>query len=118
MIDDSEVKNINLKFFDYGDYDNKAIIENIKRKVISRKKIDLKIEKNSSFGKNYYLRLRFMISVINHKNQEFDYVDGGFTDWTSKLLNNKKERLLTSGIGTDFLLRTIKIKNTSRLCEK
>jgi hypothetical protein len=51
-----------------------------------------------------------MISVVNKSNMEFDYIDGGFADWTSKLLNNKKERLLTSGIGTDFLLRTIKIK--------
>ena len=55
-----------------------------------------------------------MISVINQNNQEFDYIDGGFTDWTSKLLSNKKERLLTSGIGTDFLLRTIKIQTTSK----
>jgi hypothetical protein len=51
-----------------------------------------------------------MISVVDQKDLEFDYIDGGFTDWAAKLLENNKERLLTSGIGTDFLLRTVKIK--------
>lgn len=30
--------------------------------------------------------------------------DGGFVDWTQKLLGNKKERCLISGIGLDRLL--------------
>jgi hypothetical protein len=50
-----------------------------------------------------------MINIINQNDQEFNYVDGGFTNWTYKLLNNNKERLLTSGIGTDLLIRTIKV---------
>jgi len=29
--------------------------------------------------------------------------DGGFTDWTAKLLASKKERLLISGYGLDRL---------------
>ena len=109
----SEVKNINVKFFEYGRFDNSGLIANIKSKLAQRKHIHFKIEKNSEFGKNYYSRLRFMISVVNRSNQEFDYIDGGFADWTSRLLNNKKERLLTSGIGTDFLLRTVKIKTSA-----
>jgi len=31
--------------------------------------------------------------------------DGGFTDWTARLLQDKKERLMTSGIGTEFVCR-------------
>jgi hypothetical protein len=107
----SEMKNIILKFFDYGSPNNQKLIDRIQNKVVAGKKVELKIEKNSSFGKNYYSRLRFMIDVVNHKDQEFNYIDGGFADWTAKLLNNKKERLLTSGIGTDFLLRTVKIRD-------
>jgi hypothetical protein len=53
-----------------------------------------------------------MIGVVNKHGQEFDYVDGGFTDWTARLLSNRKERLLTSGIGIDFLMRTVKLKET------
>ena len=111
LIDKKEIRNINIKFFEYEGYDNTDIFENIKSQFASRKDVSIKIERKSEFGKGYYLRLRFSISVVNQNHQEFDYIDGGFTDWTSKLLNNKKERLLTSGIGTDYLLRTIKVKN-------
>ncbi|MGC1391661.1 MAG: hypothetical protein WA816_11540 [Bacteroidales bacterium] len=106
-----EIRNIVIKFFEYEGFDNCYIIKTIKSQVASRKDVHIKTEKNSEFGKGYYSRLRFAISVINQNQEEFDYIDGGFTDWTSKLLNNKKERLLTSGIGTDYLLRTIKIIN-------
>ncbi len=106
-----EVKRIKIKFFCYEGFDHIKLIENIRAKLVELGHICIETQENSEFGKNYYSRLRFMISVKNKNNEEFDYIDGGFTNWTSKLLNNKKERLLTSGIGTDLLLRTIKIKN-------
>jgi len=28
-------------------------------------------------------------------------VDGGFTTWTQQLLSNRKERLMTSGLGSE-----------------
>jgi len=36
--------------------------------------------------------------------------DGGFTEWAQQLMNNKKEHLLTSGIGTELLQRIIPLK--------
>lgn len=110
IVDKNEIDRIVIKFFSYEGFDNHRLIDNIKSKLTDRRYVHFKTEENSEFGRNYYRRLRFMISVVNKSNMEFDYIDGGFADWTSKLLNNKKERLLTSGIGTDFLLRTIKIK--------
>jgi hypothetical protein len=110
LVDKEEIKMINIKLFEYEGYDNTFLFKKIEDQVIMRDDIGIKIEKNSDFGKGYYMRLRFGISVVNHNKEEFDYIDGGFVDWTGRLLNNKKERLLTSGIGTDFLLRTIKIK--------
>ena len=35
----------------------------------------------------------------------YPIVDGGLTDWTARLLQDKKERLLTSGIGSEFVCR-------------
>ncbi len=113
ITDADEMKKTCIKFYNYEGFDNSQLIENIKAKLAQGDHIDIRIEENSEFGKNYYTRLRFMISVVNKDDQEFDYIDGGFTDWTSELLNNKKERLLTSGMGTDFLLRTTKIKTAA-----
>jgi len=109
LVDRKEVKNTIIKFFNYGRYDNSGIIENIRLKLLNHEKISIKTEENSTFGKNYYTRLRFMINIVSKDNHEINYIDGGFTDWTSKLLNSNKERLLTSGIGTDLLLRTLKV---------
>lgn len=102
-----EVKQINIKLYDFDGSENAGVIDHVQSKVVNHKLIRFIIEGNSDFGRNYYSRLRFMISVVNHQGEEFDYIDGGFVDWTSRLLNNRKERLLTSGIGTDYLLRTI-----------
>jgi hypothetical protein len=32
-------------------------------------------------------------------------VEGGFVDWTQTLLGDRKERLLTSAVGLDLLVR-------------
>ena len=111
LIDKSKTKCLNIKLFEYSGFDNSGLIRHISDNFLQQEHIHLKTEKDSQFGRNYYQRLRFMISVVNSNNQEFDYIDGGFTNWTSRLLNNKKERLLTSGIGTDYMVRTKMIKD-------
>ena len=35
------------------------------------------------------------------RGTEHELADGGFTNWTQKLLSDKKERLLISGMGTE-----------------
>lgn len=49
---------------------------------------------------SYYQRVAFKVWV-----DELSLGDGGFTDWTAKLRNDKRERLVTSAIGTEMLLK-------------
>ncbi len=56
-----------------------------------------------SAGRNYYSGLCFAIYATNRAGAEHFLVDGGFTKWTQKLLSNRKERLLISGIGSERL---------------
>jgi len=56
-------------------------------------------------AKNYYDDICFRITITSEEGVDYDLVDGGFTDWTIKLLSNRKERLMTSGIGTELLLK-------------
>ena len=51
----------------------------------------------------YYETLRYNIFATNYRGEEYFVCDGGFTGWTQKLLNNRKERLLTSGLGIERL---------------
>jgi hypothetical protein len=52
-------------------------------------------------GRDYYDAVCFYIYIKDETGAEHVLADGGFTSWTQQLLNNKKERLLISGIGTE-----------------
>jgi hypothetical protein len=49
----------------------------------------------------YYQLARYRIYAATPERGELDLADGGFTDWTQKLLGDRKERLLISGIATE-----------------
>jgi hypothetical protein len=51
---------------------------------------------------NYYQGIQFKV-MITVKEREFEIADGGFVDWTQKLLSNKKERFMISGFGLELL---------------
>jgi len=64
--------------------------------------VDVGLEKTQNEG-TYYRKLRFHVYASTLKGQEMELVEGGDTDWTQKLLNNAKERLIISGIGSERL---------------
>ncbi len=53
-------------------------------------------------GIGYYRGLCLRISPLAPDGNRYPVVDGGFTDWTARLLQDRKERLLATGIGSDF----------------
>jgi hypothetical protein len=59
-------------------------------------KLELVTNKQAT-DNSYYKGLNFKISI-----NEVEQVDGGFVNWTQKLLGTKKERLLISGAGIDL----------------
>jgi len=88
---------------------DKNQIEKIQSMVIDKisaafESVTAKFDQDLESGRNYYSNLRFQIFARNNSQQDFLLVDGGFTDWTQQLLNNQKERLLISGIGSERLL--------------
>jgi hypothetical protein len=59
-------------------------------------------DRDRAGGRGYYRDLCFKVNAIVDGAQE-EIGDGGFTDWTARLLANAKERLLITGYGTDRL---------------
>jgi hypothetical protein len=55
-------------------------------------------------GRRYYREACFFIHATASDGESLLLSDGGFTDWTAQLLNNGKERLLISGMGTERLI--------------
>lgn len=58
----------------------------------------------------YYEGVQFKIVVTLPNVGEVEIADGGFTNWTQQLTGNRKERLLISGIGLEFLYKMLIIK--------
>jgi hypothetical protein len=56
-----------------------------------------------SAGSTYYTAACFHLYAGDEAGREWEIGDGGFTDWTQRLLGNAKERLLISGLGTERL---------------
>jgi hypothetical protein len=65
--------------------------------------VDIDLEKAKTEETKYYRHLRFHVYASPPRGHEIELVDGGDTDWTQKLLNNAKERLVISGIGSERL---------------
>jgi hypothetical protein len=63
--------------------------------------VELGFDPRRTAGRGYYQTLCFKIYGREVGGTEHDVGDGGFTPWTQTLLSNRKERLLTSGIGTE-----------------
>ena len=78
-------------------------LESLKREFDD---VEVYLEKMQGVDTGYYHEVRFHVYAGPTKGHEVELVDGGGTDWTQKLLNNAKERLVISGIGSE------------RLCEK
>ncbi len=71
---------------------------------LSERHADTEFETADRTTTGYYRFLRFNISVSSADGEELGIVDGGFTDWMEKLLNDRKELLFTSGFGTERFL--------------
>jgi hypothetical protein len=54
-------------------------------------------------GLGYYTGLCMKVSGTDPTGLRLPFADGGFTNWTQRLLNDRKERLLISGIGTEAI---------------
>jgi hypothetical protein len=59
-------------------------------------------------GRGYYTDVCFAIYARNPEGLDLLLVDGGLTTWTQQLLSNRKERLMTSGLGSERLCACFK----------
>ncbi len=67
------------------------------------KKVKVGVDQERKQGRGYYGQLCFKIFATPSRGREQELVDGGDVNWTQKLLNNAKERLIISGCGSERL---------------
>jgi hypothetical protein len=64
--------------------------------------VELVLDPDRTRGRGYYRDVALRIDVVSD-GVELEIGDGGFTDWTARLLADAKERCLTSCIATERL---------------
>jgi hypothetical protein len=74
--------------------------------------VELQVNSTRLEGLSYYEGLCLRISPTAPDGKRYGIIDGGFTTWTARLLQNRKERLLTSGIGSEFVCRRYRAQST------
>ena len=75
--------------------------------VTKHPELSIDIVKSPEKEIDYYKGIQYKVD-INVKGKTYEIGDGGFVDWTQQLLQNKKERMLSTGIGFDFMYRIIR----------
>ncbi len=103
------IRNIKIKLIESKGFDaGKIIIREINKhlkKNMSEIVVDIE-NRNENDNNQYYRGIQFKLSAI-FKDSEYEIIDGGFVNWSQQLLSDKKERLLTSGLGLDFLINIL-----------
>jgi hypothetical protein len=73
------------------------------------------LDQERETGRGYYKDVCFKIFAKNSLNEFLELVDGGCTDWTAKLLSNKKERFFVSGMGSERLIACFGVSTSKAL---
>jgi hypothetical protein len=63
--------------------------------------VECRLDPNRPNGRGYYRDLCMKIHAQTSEGEWIEVGDGGSVDWTQRLLSNSKERLVTSGIGSE-----------------
>lgn len=66
--------------------------------------LDVRVDFDRQEGRGYYLDLCYKLHVVTESGASVEVADGGSTDWTRKLLSDRRERLVIGGLGTERLL--------------
>jgi hypothetical protein len=67
--------------------------------------VSWRLDDERQAGRAYYAQACFAIDAHQPGREPLNLVDGGLTDWTARMLSDRKERLLISGLGSERLLQ-------------
>ena len=94
---------VELRLTDLVDGAAAALIDAVTATFADRPGTKVVADPDRGSGRGYYRDLCFKL-IVQTASGEVECGDGGLTTWTQQLLGDRKERLLTSGLGLDRLV--------------
>jgi hypothetical protein len=83
-----------------GTSDGSRLLETVREAYADRADVDVKDDSGRLPAQRYYRRACFKVNLVVGGHR-IEVGDGGFTDWTERLLGDSHERLLISGAGLE-----------------
>lgn len=98
-----------IKFTERGKYpDSEGFMERIESHLRGKTEAKMEFLRDPSGAENrYYRGVQFKIH-LDLEGGEFEVADGGFVDWSQKLLQNRKERMMISGLGLERFAKIVR----------
>ncbi len=84
-----------------GEHDDWLVEHQIPDLQRNMPEVRFELDRERSSGGNYYEQVCFKIYATDDTGSEIELGDGGLVPWTQRLLSNRKERLLISGLGAE-----------------
>ena len=94
---------VEIRLTDLADGSSAPVIHAATESIATHPDTTVTTDQGRTSGRGYYRDLCFKINATTTEGA-VEIGDGGFTDWTAQLLNDRKARLLTSGLGLDRLV--------------
>jgi hypothetical protein len=76
------------------------LIESVRQQWHGQTDVTVKEDRERLSQQRYYRRACFKVNAVIG-DEKLEIADGGFTDWTERMLDDRHERLLISGAGLD-----------------
>lgn len=100
LLGDVGVEHVDVELTDFSDR-RSGLVEHA-RAALADRRIATAVNPDRPGGRDYYPHVCFkLLAAIDGEPEPIDLGDGGFVDWTGKLLGNRKELLMTSALGLE-----------------
>lgn len=93
---------IRVDLTDFTDGAFSHVVESMLERTESSN-VQMAVDPDRQAGKGYYPTVAFKL-FASFGDGPIEMADGGFVDWTQRLVESRKERLMTSGLGMDRLV--------------
>jgi hypothetical protein len=78
----------------------RELVENVGQQWQGQADVSVEEDRERLPQQRYYWRACFKVNAVI-RGETLEVADGGFTDWTERMLDDRRERLLISGAGLD-----------------
>ncbi|HTF16421.1 MAG TPA: hypothetical protein VK658_00040 [Chryseolinea sp.] len=101
-----QVSGMRIRLLCHDGYPNPAAFAQKLKQYVTEKlpKVEIEIIERPQKQNAYYHGVQYKID-IDHGGRTWEIGDGGFVNWTQTLLQNRKERMFTTGLGFEFMYR-------------